>query len=128
MDLDLCSRLQPIALVSVGAVFGVSLRFLLLGHFGDVVAILFANVLGCLFLGFLVYEADVVGLVDRSTRLMLTTGVCSSLTTYSTFAMQTAMASGPLATAAIVAGNYGLGLAAVLVGRLLARLVGGVTG
>ncbi len=113
-------RLETLALIGVGGFAGSNLRFLSIGVFDSVVGILFVNVLGCLALGFLVYEAQSAGLVDRHSRLVFSTGFLSSLTTYSGFAIQTALAETPLLVVAIVIGNYGLGIAGVLVGRSLA--------
>ena len=117
-------RLEAISLVALGGFVGVNARWLFLGQLGEIEAILLANVVGCLVLGFLVYEATSMAVTDRSGRLVLTTGFCSSLTTYSTFAMQTALAGGPLETATVVVGNYGLGILAVLAGRSLALRLG----
>ncbi len=87
-------------------------------------SIVLVNAVGSAVLAFLVYEADYADRLTARTRLVFTTGVLSSLTTYSTFALQTALAARPLALGGIVAANYGLGLAGVLVGRLLARRLG----
>ena len=119
------SRLQAVALVAAGGFLGVNARWLALGQLGELEAILLANVAGCLLLGFLVYEAESLALLSPSARLAATTGFCSSLTTYSTFAMQTALATGPWSTLGIVVAHYGLGIAAVLVGRFVARTLGG---
>ncbi len=86
------------------------------------------NILGSFALGFFVYEAQYTGLVDRTSRIVFTTGFLSSLTTYSTFAIQTGITAGPaepLVLVAIVLGNYGLGFAGVLASRTLARRVTG---
>ncbi|WP_255192637.1 CrcB family protein [Natronobeatus ordinarius] len=118
------ARLETIALVAIGGFAGSNLRFFALGHLTEVQAVLVANVLGSLLLGFIVYEAQYTGIVDPTAGVVLTTGFLSSLTTYSTFAVQTALATGLLGTGAIVAANYGLGFAGVLVGRGLARRIG----
>ena len=122
-DDHLLSRLETLALIAVGGFAGSNLRFFALGHLPEVQAVLLVNVLGSLLLGFVVYEAQYTGIVDPTARVVLTTGFLSSLTTYSTFALQSALAGGPLALAGIVAGNYGLGFAGVLVGRAIARWV-----
>ncbi|WIV68623.1 fluoride efflux transporter FluC [Natrialbaceae archaeon AArc-T1-2] len=118
-------RLETLALIAVGAFAGANLRYAALGELPDVQAILLVNVLGSAILGFLAYEAQYAGLLDRRANLVFTTGFLSSLTTYSTFAAQVALAGGPLETVAVVAGNYGLGIAGVLVGRELARRISG---
>jgi CrcB protein len=110
----MADRLVPV-LVALGGFLGATSRYLL----GTVVAgaggTLLANVLGSLAL------ALAVGLV-RSTRLrfFLATGLLSSFTTYSTFAVETATL-GPTLGAANVAANYALGFAAALLGLLVGR-------
>ncbi|ADB59273.1 Camphor resistance CrcB protein [Haloterrigena turkmenica DSM 5511] len=119
-------RLETLALIAVGAFAGAILRFLAMGLGSDVRAILAVNALGSAALGFIVYEAEYAGLLGRRSRLFLSTGLLSSLTTYSTFAIQTALAADPVVLAAIVAGNYGFGFAGVLAGRTVARRLGAV--
>ncbi|WP_255169086.1 CrcB family protein [Natrononativus amylolyticus] len=114
-------RLETLALIGIGGFAGSNLRFFALGQLPEVYAVLLVNVLGSLALGFLVYEAQYSGIVDRKARLVFTTGFLSSLTTYSTFAVQTATAGGPLLALGIVAANYGIGFTGVLAGRGLAR-------
>jgi fluoride exporter len=116
-------RLETLALIGIGGFAGSNLRFLALGVLSDVAAVLLVNVVGSFALGFVVYEAQYSGLVDRRARLVFTTGFLSSLTTYSTFAVQTALAAEPLLLVGIVAANYGLGFAGVLASRELARRV-----
>ncbi|RZH69132.1 fluoride efflux transporter FluC [Natrinema altunense] len=117
-------RLETFALIAVGGFAGSNLRFFAMGLIPDVPSIVLVNAVGSAVLAFLVYEADYANRLTARTRLVFTTGVLSSLTTYSTFALQTALAARPLALGGIVAANYGLGLAGVLVGRLLARRLG----
>ena len=115
-------RLAPIAIVGIGGFVGANLRFLSVETLDPMPGILLANVVGSLLLGFLVYEGRTTDYFGRQTRLLLTTGFCSSLTTYSGFAFQTATAGGPLALGGIVVGNYALGFVGVLVGRQIARV------
>ncbi|WP_090375867.1 fluoride efflux transporter FluC [Natronobacterium texcoconense] len=116
-------RLETLALIAIGGFAGSNLRFFTLGVFGEIPAVLLVNVLGSFALGFLVYEAEYAGLVGKQSRVVFTTGFLSSLTTYSTFAVQTATAGDPLAVLVIVAGNYGLGFTAVIASRSVARRV-----
>ncbi|MHC3436739.1 fluoride efflux transporter FluC [Natrialbaceae archaeon A-gly3] len=116
-------RLETLALIAVGGFAGSNLRFFAVGHLPETQAVLLVNVLGSLVLGFVVYEAQYTGILDPTARVVLTTGFLSSLTTYSTFALQSALAAGPLEVAAIVVGNYGLGFIGVLLGRAVARRV-----
>lgn len=117
-------RLEPVVLVAVGGFAGANLRHLLAGVLPGLPGTLLANVLGSLALGFVVSEAVAAGGIARRTRLVVSTGVLSSFTTYSTFALQSAQAALPLLVANVVA-TYTLGFAAALVGRSLARRVGG---
>ncbi|WP_029601456.1 fluoride efflux transporter FluC [Natronobacterium lacisalsi] len=121
-------RLETLALVAIGGFAGSNLRFLATDLLADVPGILLVNAVGSAALAFLVYEAEYAGLVGRRSRVVFTTGFLSSLTTYSTFAVQTALAGDPLLVVGIVAGNYGLGFAGVVAGRSLARRVANGTG
>ncbi|MXV63236.1 chromosome condensation protein CrcB [Natronorubrum sp. JWXQ-INN-674] len=114
-------RLETLALIGIGGFAGSNLRFFALGLISEIQAVLLVNILGSFALGFLVYEAQYSGLVGSKSRTVFTTGFLSSLTTYSTFAIQSALAADPLLLVAVVAGNYGLGFTAVLASRALAR-------
>ncbi len=114
-------RLETLALIGIGGFAGSNLRFFAIGLVSEIQAVLLVNVLGSFALGFIVYEAQYTGIVDRHSRLVFTTGFLSSLTTYSTFAVQTAIAAEPLLLVGIVAANYGLGFTGVLASRELAR-------
>ena len=117
-------RLETLALIAIGGFAGSNLRLFATGVLPDVPSIVLVNAVGSAVLAVLVYEAEYAGYLASRTRLVFTTGFLSSLTTYSTFALQTALASGPLALFGIVAANYGLGLLGVLAGRAVARRVG----
>ncbi len=116
-------RLETLALIGIGGFAGSNLRFFAIGLLSELQAVLLVNVVGSFALGFIVYEAQYSGIVNRHSRLVFTTGFLSSLTTYSTFAVQTAIAAEPLLLVAIVGANYGLGFAGVLASRELARKV-----
>ncbi|WP_254762732.1 CrcB family protein [Natrinema marinum] len=118
------ARLETLALIAVGGFAGANLRLFAMGLFPDVPSIVLVNAVGSAALGFLVYEAEYAGHIGSETRTVFATGFLSSLTTYSTFALQTAFASGPLAIGGIIAANYSLGAVGVLAGRALARRVG----
>ncbi|MFC7232515.1 fluoride efflux transporter FluC [Saliphagus sp. GCM10025308] len=119
------TRLETLALIAIGGFVGSNLRFVAFGALPEELALLTVNVVGSAVLGFLVYEAQYRGRIDPATRIFLTTGFLSSLTTYSGFALQAGTADGPLLFGAVVVGNYVLGFAGVLVGRSLARATGG---
>ena len=118
-------RLETLALIGIGGFAGSNLRYFATGLGSEVAAVVLVNAVGCFVLGFLVYEAEYAGLVAARSRTVFATGFLSSLTTYSTFAVQSALAADPRLFVAIVVGNYGLGFAAVLASRALARRLGG---
>jgi CrcB protein len=111
---------EVVFLIAVGGFAGANLRHvlsLLVPGLGGTFA---AKVLGCFALGFLVYEAELVGVVARETSYVAGTGFLSSFTTYSTFALETVQ-SAPLVGLGYVAASYAVGFAAVLIGRAVAR-------
>ncbi|WP_254765966.1 CrcB family protein [Salinilacihabitans rarus] len=120
------ARLETLALIGIGGFAGSNLRYFATDLLPETAAILLVNVLGSAVLGFVVYEARYAGVLDRKSRLVFTTGFLSSLTTYSTFALLTATAASAGLAAGIVAANYGLGFAGVLVGRAFAGRIGDV--
>ncbi|AXR79476.1 CrcB family protein [Natrarchaeobaculum sulfurireducens] len=118
-------RLETLALIAIGGFAGANLRFFALGTVPDDLAIALVNIVGSTLLGVFVYEAQYTGIVDRQSRLVFTTGFLSSLTTYSGFAMGIAEAETVWLALAIVGVNYVLGFTGVLVGRGVARRIGG---
>jgi CrcB protein len=118
------ARLRPLALVGAGGFVGAVLRYALAVGLPSSfpVGTLAANVLGTFLLGFLLYEARLANLLSPETRLVVGTGFCSSFTTYSTFALETSGLP-PAMAAANVGLTYGLGFAAVVLGRVVARWV-----
>lgn len=112
--------LEVVVLVAVGGFAGANLRHVLAVAIPGLGGTLAANVLGCLALGLLTYEAELVGVLSERTWYLGATGFLASLTTYSTFALETIQAA-PLLAVGNVAANYVLGFAAVLVGRSVAR-------
>jgi len=115
---------RTLALVAVGGFAGATLRWGVSLLAPGLPGTLTVNAVGSLLLGFLVYEAVGTSALSDSARTLLATGFLSSLTTYSTFAVQTASVA-PLLMVANVVANYGLGFAGVLVGRALAVRYGG---
>lgn len=118
------TRLAALALVGAGGALGTLLRYGL-----DLwvpswppLGTLTANVLGAFLLGVVLYEAHLAARLGAETRLLVGTGFCGSLTTYSTFAAETASAAPTLAAGYVVA-TYASGLLAILAGRLVARWV-----
>jgi CrcB protein len=119
------ARLETVVLVAIGGFAGANLRYFVGGVVPGAAGTLVANVAGSFVLGFVLYEAIYTGILSGETRAVVSTGFLSSFTTYSTFALQTAQAGGPIAMVANVLANYGLGFAGVLAGRALARGVDG---
>lgn len=111
-------------LVGVGGFAGANLRYAVTLFAPGLPGTLAVNAAGSLALGFLVYEAVGTSVLAEESRTLLTTGFLSSLTTYSTFAVQTAGVA-PLLMVANVAANYLLGFVGVVVGRALAVRYGG---
>jgi CrcB protein len=119
-------RLKPLLLVAVGGFAGAVLRHAVAAALpgGFPWGTLAVNVAGSFALGGLLFEAKLTGRLSAETRLVLGTGLLSSFTTYSTFAVQTASLSPTLAVANVSA-NYALGFAAVLAGRAAVEEVSG---
>ncbi len=117
-------RLEPVALIAVGGFAGSNLRYLAGFVLPDLAATLAVNALGSFVLGVVLYEAINAGVLAPETRTLLATGVLSSFTTYSTFAVQTAQAE-PIWLVLNVVANYALGFAGVLAGRAVVGALDG---
>jgi len=112
-------RMPPIAAVALGGAVGATLRWAVLDSVGEATfpwPVLLLNLVGCALLGLL------IGLdVPRSTRLLLGSGLCGGLTTFSTFTVEASQMMRAddmsLAVAYIVCSVAG-GLAAVVAGRM----------
>jgi CrcB protein len=116
----------PLALVAVGGFLGAGLRHGItvvtpgVAPLPDpITGTLAANVLGSFLLGALVYDAGTRQVVTTRARLLVGTGFLSSLTTYSTFAVQTSGLGAEIAALNVVA-NYGLGFVAAVCGQVVA--------
>jgi CrcB protein len=119
----LLEHVETVLIIAIGGFAGSNLRY-----FAEVIvpnslaATLSVNTLGCIALGFLLYE-DIYGdAISQSGRSILATGFISSFTTYSTFIIDT-VSTTPLLAVGYVIGSYALGFAAVLLGRNGARRV-----
>lgn len=119
-------RAETVVLVAVGGFAGANARWVLAGVAPGLAGTLVANVTGAFALGFILYEAIGSGLLAPTSRTALATGFLSSYTTYSTFAVESALAGSPLLLAGNVIANYALGFTAVLVGRAVANRVDGL--
>lgn len=116
-------HLETVLVVGIGGFAGSNLRYFAeLVVPSSLVATLMVNVLGCLALGFFLYEELYEGSLSQSGRAILATGFISSFTTYSTFVID-AIRTAPMMALGYVVGSYALGFAAVFVGREGARWV-----
>lgn len=77
------------------------------------------NVLGSFALGIVLSDSRLAARISGRLRLLLATGVLSSFTTYSTFALATTELP-PLWAAGYVGANYGLAIVAVVLAHALA--------
>lgn len=103
-------RVEGVALVALGGFTGAILRYGVGVALPDVAGTLVANVVGSFVLGLFVSVA-----ATERTRLFLGTGLLSSFTTYSTFAVETTQL-GPLAGTLNVGVTYLLGFLAAGLG------------
>jgi len=115
---------KPLALVAAGGFAGATLRWAVSLLAPGLPGTLAANATGSLLLGVLVYAAVGSSALADDARTLLGTGVLSSFTTYSTFAVQSASVA-PALLVANVAANYALGFTGVLVGRAFGVRCGG---
>lgn len=116
-------HLEAILIVGIGGFAGSNLRYFVdLIVPSSLAATATVNVLGCLAIGFFLYEEVYAGRISQATRTIVATGFVASFTTYSTFVVD-AITAAPSTALIYIAGSYTLGFAAVLVGREGARRV-----
>ncbi|TQD24037.1 fluoride efflux transporter CrcB [Methanolobus vulcani] len=104
--------------IGMGGFFGAISRFLIAGYFTSASGTLVVNVLGSILLGFLMYSSEYLGIISPRTRMFLGIGFCGSLTTFSTFMVQTFQMQLSEAAFNILA-SLVLTLAGVFTGRAL---------
>ncbi|CQH60589.1 putative fluoride ion transport protein CrcB [Halobacterium hubeiense] len=121
---DSRATIAVVALVAVGGFAGANVRYAVALLAPGLPGTLAVNAVGSFALGALVYAAAERDALGERARRLLGTGFLSSLTTYSTFAVQTAGAP-PALMVANVAANYALGFLGVAVGRALVVRYGG---
>jgi CrcB protein len=118
------SRARTVALVAGGGFAGANARWLLAVSLPALGGTLAANVLGAFALGTVVATVA-AGRLTPATRAALATGFLSSFTTYSTFAVESALAGSPALVLGNVLATYAFGFAAAAVGLALGRQVVG---
>lgn len=123
-----------IALVGLGGMIGAILRYGLGGwvhqHYEGrfPLGTLLVNTAGCLALGFLFTLAEDRGIMPANTRLFVFVGVLGGFTTFSSFGYETftLWRDGMMFKALLnVSSNTCIGLAAVWIGHVMARLIPG---
>lgn len=104
--------------------YGMSVAALRLGWIAFPYATLATNIIGCFVMGLITELLALKFSVSQPTRLFLTTGIVGGFTTFSTFALETALhvEQGRMGTAVLYAGlSLGLGLAALFGAMALVR-------
>jgi len=116
-------QFEAVLVVGIGGFAGSNLRYFVeLVVPSSLMATATVNVLGCLALGFFLYEEIYSDRISQASRTLLATGFIASFTTYSTFVVD-AVTTAPTVAAVYVLGSYALGFGAVLLGRESARVV-----
>jgi len=106
---------ETVVLIGIGGFAGSNLRYFVGSLVPGLPGTLLVNTVGSFALGFLLYEALQLEIIADETRIAATTGFLSSFTTYSTFAVETALTPG-WAVVNVVA-SYALGFGGVVVAR-----------
>lgn len=75
--------------IGAGGFCGAISRYIVAGLFEPAPGTLVVNVLGSIMLGFLMYNSEYIGYVSPRTRMFFGIGFLGSLTTFSTFSVQT---------------------------------------
>jgi len=103
-------------LVCLGGCIGSVMRFQINEWIPSLAGTFLVNFLGCVAIGFLMYESIYLGGFSRNARLFLGTGVIGSFTTFSAFATQTFSSGLEIGILNILL-NIGFGLLGVSLGR-----------
>ncbi|MBN2086213.1 MAG: fluoride efflux transporter CrcB [Anaerolineales bacterium] len=125
--------MEKLWIIGVGGGIGSIVRFLLSTYvqeklnnatfpFGTIVV----NIAGCLFIGMLSYLSDVKGVIGSDARAFLFIGLLGGFTTFSTFGNETVnlIRGGEYLQGMLnIACQLGIGIAAVIAGRILAQAI-----
>jgi len=101
---------------------GAGARYLVNSLVPSMPGILIINALGCVLLGFLLYESIYAGAFSPQIRAVFGAGFIGAFTTFSTFSLQTIQAAPAIAMLNVLA-NLLLGLIGVMIGRQLALVI-----
>jgi CrcB protein len=123
--------MKNLILVFLGGGFGSVLRFVIgkwLNNSQNVIPLgtFLANILGCLFIGFILGYAAKSEVVTQNHTLLLATGFCGGFTTFSTFAYENHLflKSGDFMSFALYSIiSFILGFSAVFLGMYLVKFV-----
>lgn len=102
--------------VGAGGFLGAISRHLLAGQITAISGTLLVNVLGSILLGFLMYNSEYLGYISARKRMFFGVGFLGSLTTFSTFAVQSFQMTMPSSILNILL-NIALSIAGVFAGR-----------
>ncbi len=125
-------RMKNILYVGIGGFIGASLRYIISINssklFGAQLPFgtLIVNILGGIFIGFIMELGATTSFISPAVRLFLTTGIMGGLTTFSTFSYETVtlFSEGNYILAVLNTGlNLFLSLAGVIVGKLISQII-----
>jgi CrcB protein len=129
-------RTRILALVALGGFAGANARWLLgvvlarlfgAGDAASLLPTLAANVSGAVALG-AVLTLVAANRLSPTVTALVATGFLSSYTTYSTFAVESALAGAPALVVGNVVANYALGFGGAALGRIAVRRLVGLGG
>jgi len=103
-------------LVCIGGCIGSITRYQINEWIPSLLGTFIVNFVGCVAIGFLMYESIYLGGFSRNTRLLLGVGIIGSFTTFSAFATQSMVSGLEVGTLNILA-NIIFGLLGVSLGR-----------
>ncbi len=126
--------MREVLLLAVAGALGTLSRYGLSGiaqritGFGFPVGTLLVNIIGSVFIGFIMQISLNTDIIPRSYRLILTVGFLGAFTTFSTFTYETVryLEDGAWLFGMLnIAANMGLGILGILLGMFLGRIIYG---